>query len=92
MNLDPKMPVMNVGNRQNPSYLPVEVCMVEQGQPAGAKLSGDQTRHMLNFAVRTPALNAGSVVNRGNRVLGLAGQNPTLVGVGLVIDIDAMRN
>lgn len=84
MNLDPKMPVMNVGNRQNPSYLPVEACMVEPGQPAGAKLSGDQTRHMLNFAVRTPALNAGSVVNRGSRVLGFAEQNPTLVSFGFV--------
>lgn len=92
MNLDPKMPVMNVGTRQNPSYLPVEVCMVEPGQPAGAKLSGDQTRHMLNFAVRTPALNAGSVVNRGSRVLGFAEQSPTLVSVGLITDIAAMCN
>lgn len=92
MNLDPKIPVMNVGNRQNPSYLPVEVCMVEPGQPAGTKLSGDQTRHMLNFAVRTPALNAGSVVNRGSRVLGFAGQNSTLVSFGLVTGIAAMYN
>lgn len=53
--------------------------MVEPGQPAGTKLSGNQTRHMLKFAVRTPALNAQSVVQRGSRVLGFAGQNPTLV-------------
>lgn len=58
--------------------------MVEPGQPAGAKLSGDQTRHMLNFAVRTPALNAGSLVNHGSRVLGFVGQNPTLVSFGFV--------
>lgn len=73
------MPVVNVGNRQNPSYLPVEVCIVEPGQPAGAKLTSNQTRNMLNFAVRTPALNAQSIVRQGSQVLGLAGENPILV-------------
>lgn len=81
INLDPNLPVMNVGNRQNPSYLPVEVCMVEPGQPAGTKLTGNQTRNMLNFAVRIPALNAQSVVRKGTRVLGFAGGNATLVSL-----------
>lgn len=83
INLDPNMPVMNVGNRQNPSYLPVEVCMVEPGQPARTKLTGNQTRNMLNFAVRTPALNAQSVVRNGTRVLGFADGNATLVSLML---------
>ena len=75
------MPVVNVGNRQNPSYLPVEVCVVGPGQPAGTKLTGDQTRNMLNFAVRGPGLNAQSVVHRGSRVLGFEGDNSTLVSI-----------
>lgn len=72
------MPVVNVGNKQNPSYLPVDVCIVEPGQPAGSKLTPNQTRNMLNFAVRAPALNAQSIVRQGSQVLGLTG-NPTLV-------------
>jgi hypothetical protein len=79
MDLDPKMPVVNVGTRENPSYLPVEVCMVEPGQPAKAKLSPNQTRNMLNFAVRSPPQNAESIVSTGLRVLGLAPSNPTAV-------------
>lgn len=62
--------------------------MVEPGQPAGTKLSGNQTRHMLKFAVRTPALNAQSVVQRGSRVLGFAGQNPTLANFNMQPGLD----
>lgn len=86
MDLDPKMPVVNVGTRENPSYLPVEVCMVEPGQPAKAKLSPNQTRNMLNFAVRSPPQNAESIVSTGLRVLGLAPSNPTADEFGMGID------
>ncbi|KAL4890621.1 ribonuclease H-like domain-containing protein [Aspergillus ambiguus] len=86
MDLDPRLPVVNVGTRDNPSYLPVEVCMVEPGQPAKAKLSPNQTRNMLNFAVRTPAQNAQSIVSTGLRVLGLAPPNSTLDEFGMELD------
>lgn len=85
------MPVMNVGTRQNPSYLPVDVCHVEPGQAAGVKLSGNQTRNMLNFAVRTPALNAMSIVNNGTQVLGFKGQNSTLVGLITLARLQLVR-
>lgn len=78
------MPVVNVGTRQSPSYLPVEVCEVERGQPAKSKLSPYQTRNMLNFAVRAPAQNAQSIVDKGTKVLGLGGPlNPTLASFGI---------
>ncbi|KAF7594956.1 hypothetical protein BBP40_007764 [Aspergillus hancockii] len=86
MTLDPNMPVVNVGTRESPSYLPVDVCMVEPGQPGQAKLSPMQTRNMLNFAVRTPPQNATSVVTTGSRVLGLGPQITTLADFGIQPD------
>lgn len=76
---DPKIPVVNVGTRESPSYLPAEVCFVQPGQPAGVKLAPNQTRNMLNFAVRSPAENAKFIVEKGVQVLGLSTQNETLV-------------
>ncbi|KKA19108.1 Qde2-like protein [Rasamsonia emersonii CBS 393.64] len=69
--LDPNVPVINVGTRQNPSYLPAEVCIVEPGQPANTKLSPQQTQKMIQFAVRSPGENADSIVNNGTQVLGI---------------------
>lgn len=73
-------PVVNVGTNNNPSYLPAEVCVVLPGQSAMAKLSGDQTRNMIRFAVRGPWLNAESIVNDGLLTGGLSTEtNPLLV-------------
>ncbi|KAL5336701.1 ribonuclease H-like domain-containing protein [Aspergillus crustosus] len=84
MQVDPKMPVVNVGNREKPSYLPVEACRVEPGQPAKAKLTPNQTREMMKFAVRGPAQNAQSIVTKGVETLGLGNSsNPTLVDFGI---------
>lgn len=80
LNVDSNMPVVNVGTRQDPSYLPVEVCVVIAGQAAGAKLSGRQTQNMIRFAVRNPAQNARSITTKGAGALGLTPQlNTTLV-------------
>jgi len=76
---DPKLPVVNVGSRQNPSYLPPDVCMVLPGQPSRSKLSASQTQQMIRFAVRKPTHNAQSIVTAGARMLGFAPTNPTLV-------------
>ncbi|KAL4883725.1 ribonuclease H-like domain-containing protein [Aspergillus karnatakaensis] len=84
MQVDPKMPVVNVGNRKEPSYLPVEVCRVEPGQPAKAKLTANQTREMMKFAVRGPAQNAQSIVTKGIETIGLGNPaNPTLLDFGI---------
>ncbi|KAH2990860.1 hypothetical protein KXV72_003163 [Aspergillus fumigatus] len=86
--LDSNMPVVNVGTRENPSYLPVEVCLVEPGQPAKSKLTPMQTRNMLSFAVRGPASNAYSIVSKGTAVLGLKNPlNPTLASFGIQPDL-----
>jgi eukaryotic translation initiation factor 2C len=80
MEVDPNVPVINVGNRQNPSYMPADVCIVEPGQPAKTKLSPMQTQKMIQFAVRSPGENADSIVNQGAEVLGIKPKlNETLV-------------
>lgn len=77
-------PVVNVGNDENPSYLPAEICVVLPGQNATAKLSGDQTRAMIGFAVRRPGENAQSIVDQGFQTAGLTSQtNPLLAQYGL---------
>ena len=84
MILNPKNPVVNVGSRDRPVYVPVEVCEVEPGQPAKSKLSGDQTASMLRFSVmgRKPGQNAQSIVTNGVGVLGLGEPlNATLVRI-----------
>jgi hypothetical protein len=87
LNVDSNMPVVNVGTRQDPSYLPVEVCVVIAGQAAGVKLSGRQTQNMIRFAVRNPAQNARSITTKGAGALGLTPQlNTTLQYFGLHSD------
>lgn len=80
--MNPALPVVNVGNRQNPSYLPAEACVVLPGQPIGRKLGPDETRAMIEFACRRPKANADSIVGDGKVVLGLnASQNKYLVRI-----------
>jgi eukaryotic translation initiation factor 2C len=66
------LPVVNVGTRENPSYLPAQVCYVLPGQPAKNKLSPAQTAKMIQFAVRRPAENAASIVTQGHKIVGLS--------------------
>lgn len=85
-------PVINVGTEENPSYLPAEVCVVIPGQPALAKLSGDQTRNMIRFAVRGPWMNAESIVNNGFETAGLSTQtNHLLVSLPVISHVFAMK-
>jgi len=84
--LDAKNPVVNVGNRENPTYLPAEVCLILPGQTIKRRLSPDQTSNMITFACRRPWENANSIVGDGKAVLGLSGgNNPTLARFGLAI-------
>ncbi|KAH6724161.1 QDE2 protein [Leptodontidium sp. MPI-SDFR-AT-0119] len=64
-------PVVNVGNKEHPMYLPAEVCVVLPGQPIGRRLSPLQTQEMITFACRKPWENANSIVGDGRAVLGL---------------------
>jgi eukaryotic translation initiation factor 2C len=81
---NPNLPVVNVGNRENPSYLPVDACIVEPGQSSISKLTPQQTREMIAFAVRRPWKNADSIVNVGPEAVGMTSQvNPLLANFGI---------
>ncbi|OAX82129.1 hypothetical protein ACJ72_03524 [Emergomyces africanus] len=77
-------PVINIGSKENPSYVPAEVCQILPGQPANAKINPLQTQNMIKFAVRRPVENARSIVTNGAHVLGITPKlNPMLAGMGL---------
>ncbi|KAL8792281.1 MAG: hypothetical protein Q9195_005160 [Heterodermia aff. obscurata] len=75
---DTNLPVVNVRTRDDPSYIPAQVCEVLPGQPAKSKLSPFQTAQMIRFAVRRPPYNAQSIATSGGRLLGFEPTNPTL--------------
>lgn len=76
---DPGLPVINVGNRENPMYLPVQVCHVLPGQPSNSKLDPSQTQQMIRFAVKRPAENATFIVSKGLQATGLSSQVNSLL-------------
>ncbi|KAK3078798.1 hypothetical protein LTS18_006596 [Coniosporium uncinatum] len=76
---DTSLPVINVGDRQNPSYLPPDVCIVLPGQPSRSKLTPAQTQQIIRCAVRKPHQNAQSIATNAPRMLGFDPTNATLV-------------
>ncbi|KIX98867.1 uncharacterized protein Z520_05328 [Fonsecaea multimorphosa CBS 102226] len=82
---DIRLPVVNVGSKQNPSYLPAQVCHVIGGQHTSTKLSAFQTQNMIRFAVRPPEQNARFIATSGVSLLGLVPTNATLNNFGLEI-------
>ncbi|KAF2790570.1 putative RNA interference and gene silencing protein [Melanomma pulvis-pyrius CBS 109.77] len=82
----PELPLVNCGNRENPMYLPAEVCIVLPGQSSKAKLDGTQTQQMIRHAVRKPWENAASIVGEGIQTVGLdENSNVLLRSFGLKI-------
>ncbi|KAJ9412988.1 hypothetical protein QL093DRAFT_2525470, partial [Fusarium oxysporum] len=68
---DTQLPLVNCGNRDNPMYLPAEVCVVLPGQPSKSKLNGSQAQQMIRHAVRKPWENANSIYSEGVQTAGL---------------------
>ncbi|KAI0486973.1 ribonuclease H-like domain-containing protein [Xylaria cf. heliscus] len=69
---DLRIPVINVGSKEDPSYIPAQVCRVMPGQRANRHLSALQTTRMIDFAVRGPADNAQSIVSKGLSTAGIS--------------------
>ena len=70
-----RFPVLNVGSKDNPSYLPVEVCVIVPAQSSQAKLDPDQTAAMISVAVRPPHINAKSIAEDSFGTVGLSPQS-----------------
>lgn len=72
--MDASLPVVNLGNRENPRYFPAEVCEVMPGQNSQSKLDPHQTQKMIRFAVRKPWENKNSIDHEGLGTIGLSEQ------------------
>ncbi|KAI0426348.1 ribonuclease H-like domain-containing protein [Xylaria sp. FL1042] len=77
--IDIKLPVVNVGTKQDPSYLLAEVCVVLPGQPVTIGLNSVQRQNMIKFAVRGPGANAQSIVSKGRSVAGISADASTQI-------------
>lgn len=71
-------PVVNYGPKDDPKWIPSELCTVLPGQLANRLLLGNQTRAMIEFAARRPFQNAESIVNDGLQVTKI---NPVAQGL-----------
>lgn len=86
---DTKLPVVNVGNRENPIYLPPEVCRVMPGQNSQSKLDRNQTTQMITFAIRKPHETAEIITQEGFQAVGLSPEgNPNLVRLWKSLDCE----
>ncbi|KAI1437075.1 Piwi-domain-containing protein [Xylaria sp. CBS 124048] len=67
----PENPVLNVGSKAKPVYMPAEFVRILDGQAMKRKTNSDETRGMIEFACRSPFANATSIAKYGRQVLGL---------------------
>ncbi|KAK6532444.1 hypothetical protein TWF281_006632 [Arthrobotrys megalospora] len=84
----PLLPVVNVGNKERPNWLPAELCTVTPGQPFKGTLDGANTSSLITFACNPPTKNANVITSAGLKALGHTAdtQNPTLAGFGVKLD------
>ncbi|TRX95539.1 hypothetical protein FHL15_003497 [Xylaria flabelliformis] len=69
--VNPDHPVVNVGTKIKPVYMPAEFVEVLDGQPVRRKTTAEETRGMITFSCRSPFANAKSISTYGRQVLGL---------------------
>lgn len=65
----PNTPLVNLGSKSHPTYMPSEKCIIKELQTYDKKLSPADTAKMINFAVRNAADNAQSIAGKGRRLL-----------------------
>ena len=76
--LDRNLPVINVGSKVNPVYMPAELVEIIPGQPLKRKTNPAESAQMILSACRSPFANATSLTTIGRMCLELD-QNPKLV-------------
>ena len=75
-------PVVNYGTKEDPKWIPAELCSVLPGQLAKRLLLGPQTSEMIRFAARRPHENAESITGDGLKVTKI---NPTADGLNVAL-------
>lgn len=64
-------PVVNVGSKERPIYLPAEVCVIVPGQPYHGDYVTVQRQNMIQFSCRRPPQNYQSIMTDGLDMMGI---------------------
>ncbi|KAI1441847.1 Piwi-domain-containing protein [Annulohypoxylon stygium] len=75
-----EFPIVNVGSRQRPTYLPAELCTVIPGQRAKAGANPAQTVNMIKIAVRSPSQEIEDIEKYGAEAVGLSTRTNSMMG------------
>jgi eukaryotic translation initiation factor 2C len=59
------LPVVNLGHRDNPVYIPAELCTIEPMQHYSGRLGERETAAIIKFALRPSSVTAKSIVTTG---------------------------
>ena len=82
----PEAWLLNCGSRQNPVWIPPELCEVIPGQAFRGALNEYQTKQMIKVAARPPGENARRIANGADKVLEFQGNKPSLATFGVRVD------
>jgi eukaryotic translation initiation factor 2C len=85
INVEPGLPLINVGTSTKPIYIPAEFCELVPGQPLKARLSPQDQDAMIQFACRPPPANASSITTAARSLLALD-NNKLLDNFGITVD------
>ncbi|KAI0477781.1 Piwi-domain-containing protein [Xylariaceae sp. FL0804] len=83
-------PVVNVGTKSRPVYMPAELLRVIPGQVLRRKTNADETKAMIRFACRAPSENATSISRNGRGVLQLDNQT-ALDHLGITVSTTLLK-
>lgn len=75
-------PCVNYGTKEDPKWIPAELCTVLPGQLAKRMLAPQQTSEMIRFAARRPHENAESITGPGLQVAKI---NPMANGLNVAL-------
>ena len=78
--------LLNCGSRQNPVWIPPELCEVMPGQAFRGALNEYQTSQMIQVAARPPGENARRIAKGADKVLKFQGNKPSLAAFGVRVD------
>ncbi|KAJ5380077.1 uncharacterized protein N7496_002505 [Penicillium cataractarum] len=67
------LPVVNVGNKARPVYLPMDVLIIPEGRVFRGELSTGQRQGIIGFSCRVPAQNYDSIMDHGLDIVGAKG-------------------
>lgn len=80
------LPVVNIGNRDKPNWMPAELCDIENGNVYRDKLNANETAEMIRYACSPPRINAEKIVDQGFPSTGLNPPQSPLAGFGISVD------